>query len=555
MFKHIPIAIALLAGVTAHAAEPVVVPEFSFDSNENFALSVMLQAQVVDGLTQAGHIVLDHNMVAREVGADAIDSCSDLDSCPSQVLPKLPAQVAVVVKVTRESGSLMGHLELWEQSRTSAMDVRDIAIKPGQENAFVSEVAEATTQLITRLPPSTDASLMAAARMVAGQPAAFSPGTPQPSPAPAGPGPVASVAPQPSIAPVIRPVDPGPIAPAPAPAPSQPVYPQPGYPQPAPQPGYPQPAPQPGYPQGPAPVGQPQPAPAPAIVDLDSDPKKNKGKNRNPTPGRANATVDYGQTDIRSALEGTGLRYRHVVGAENNLRKSGMDPRDWLYKATPHSGRLIFEPRIGVGIGDTDRQADVRVELVDGEKVNEWYQEGPVGGTRVRGGLFVGYAPAAYFDFGVMVGLQYGKRYFTTGYHRSSGGNVDEAASPLLSVDAVQFIVQPRLRAYVVPTGPVKPFLFAGADIRMFDSYQIAQPPDVTYPVPVGGMVPGAVGGGGLMIDPSPIVGFFVEGSYIRHFGLRARAADFQSWDYARPGAPEGNEGTASIVAGAQFRL
>ncbi|MEZ4319770.1 MAG: hypothetical protein R3F61_19805 [Myxococcota bacterium] len=548
-------ALTTLAGIfacsAAIAAEPVVVPEFSFDTNENFALSVMLQAQVVDGLIEAGHIVLDHGVVAREVGDAAVDRCMESPSCPQNILPRLPAQVAVVVKIAREGAALVGHVELWEQSRTSAMEVRDIPIAPGNEHLFVAEVSQATSELLARLPPSTNESLMAAARMISGQSASAG-GPVAPQPQPVAPQPVM---PQPSLAPVITPVDPRPIAPVPQPAYPQPAYPQPGYPQPQP---YPQTSyPQPGVPQ---PYGQPGPVqpvpgqPGPAFVDLDGGTKKDRS-HKGPTPGRANSAVDYGQTDIRKALEGTGLRYRHVLGAEGNLRKSGMDPRDWLYKATPHSGRLVFEPRVGIGIGDTDRQADVRVEITDGNKTGEWYQEGPLPGRRVRGGLFVGYAPVAYFDLGVMAGLQYGKRYFTTGYYRRIGANTDEAASDLLSVDAIQFIVQPRARAYIVPTGPAKPFLFVGGDFRMFDNYQIAQPADVTYPVPVGGVVPGAVGGGGLLIDPSPIVGFFVEGSYIRHFGLRAAAADYLTWEHTKPPPPSGSESTISIVGGVQFRL
>jgi len=506
MFRALTSLLLIALARSADAAEPVVVPEFSFDTNENFAMSVMLQAQVVDGLTEAGHIVLDQTMVAREVGEAAIDRCMENPSCPQAILPQLPAQVAVVVRISREGATRVGHVELWEQSRTSAMEVRDIPINPGNEHLFVQEISQATTDLLGRLPPSTTESLMAAARMISGQSASAGPST-VPAPVP--------VAPQPSLAPVISPVDPGAVSL---------VQPAPGPVQPMPAPSYPQPTP--------VPV---QPAP--------------------PQPRVTGGRVDYSQTDIRTVLEGTGLRYRHILGAEGNLRNSGMDPRDWLYKATPHGGRLVVEPRIGLGIGDVDRQADVRVEITDGAKTGEWYQEGPVAARRIRGGLFVGYAPVAYFDFGAMVGLQYGKRYFTTGYFRAVGANTDEAASELLSVDAIQFIVQPRARAYIVPTGPAKPFLFIGGDIRMFDNYQIAQPPDVTYPVPVGGVVPGFVAGGGLLIDPSPIVGFFVEGSYIRHFGLRAAAADYLDWAYSKPAAPIGSESTISLIGGVQFRL
>ncbi|MCA9572365.1 MAG: hypothetical protein KC656_31210, partial [Myxococcales bacterium] len=174
-------ALCLWVGGMAHAAEPVVVPEFSYDDNSNFALSVMLQNQVTDRLLQDGHIVLGQSVVAQQVGDASVERCYENPACPASVLPQLPAKVALVARIHRGAGGLMGHVELWEQSRMGPMDVRDIPIWPGQETAFVDEVAQATSGLLRTLPQSDNQTLMMAARLIAGQPiTGFAP-TPTPA--------------------------------------------------------------------------------------------------------------------------------------------------------------------------------------------------------------------------------------------------------------------------------------------------------------------------------------------------------------------------------------
>ena len=116
-------------------------------------------------------------------------------------------------------------------------------------------------------------------------------------------------------------------------------------------------------------------------------------------------------------------------------------------------------------------------------------------------------------------------------------------------------MIQPRVRGYLAPVGPAKPFLFTGAEFRFFDAYNIEQPETLTYPVPQGGSIPGWVGGGGLMIDPGPIVGLFFEASYCLHFGERSRLVQQGSWVHDVPQAPENAGYTIGLTGGVQFRL
>lgn len=309
-------------------------------------------------------------------------------------------------------------------------------------------------------------------------------------------------------------------------------------PGPAPAPG-PRPLPVPEVQPEPVPEPEPEPAPKP----------KPKGPVKK-------AEKDYAADPLPTLLEGTGLHPRHLKGSEGHFRKLAIDARDWQFKAMPHAGRLILEIRGGVGIGDVDRFADVRVVVDDGAQSGDWFQEGPQVATRVNGAVFVGYAPYTFFDVGAVVGLQYGLRNFTTGYIVREGGvETERSASEPQGVQAVQLLIQPRIRFYPVPVGPAKPFLFVGAELRALDKYDIDQPQTLTYPAPPGGMYGGPVGGGGLMIDPGPIVGFFAEASVAGHFGIRSIAAQPSSWVEEPPPPPAFRHYTISVVGGVQFRL
>jgi hypothetical protein len=251
---------------------------------------------------------------------------------------------------------------------------------------------------------------------------------------------------------------------------------------------------------------------------------------------------------LEQKLEKAGLDPRHIVGCKASFGEWDGPPLEWLFQQTPHAGRFTVEVRGGYGLGDVDRHADSRVYL-DGSG-EDWFQEGPRAGQRPRGALYLGYAPTTWVDLGAELGLQYGHRTLSTGLiEGGSTGAVLDA-----EVQAVQAWVRPQVRFYVVPLGIIKPFVYVGADVRAFDVYKIT-PGSVTFPAPPGGVVPGAGGGGGLMLDPGPIVGFFVEGGYTRHFGTRAAAAQLGDRPDDAPPPPNGTLATTQLTGGVQFRL
>lgn len=262
------------------------------------------------------------------------------------------------------------------------------------------------------------------------------------------------------------------------------------------------------------------------------------------------------QARIEQALEDAELMDRHLEGVRQHFLDSELDIRDWLYRNTPHAGRTIIEVRGGYGFGDTDRVAYVRTAL-NGEQQDRWFQEGPAPGQRVRGELFIGYAPSAWVDIGALLGLQYGERTLSSGWVDEGGADSPPPETDV--VQAVQFHLQPRVRLYPVRTGPVKPYLFGGVDLRFFDQWRIRQPDNIGYASPPGGFAVGPAGGLGLLVDPSPIVGFFVEGCGLTH--VTSRGGYVQNDSQIRPADAETfitKEPAGYLVvisAGVQFRL
>lgn len=255
---------------------------------------------------------------------------------------------------------------------------------------------------------------------------------------------------------------------------------------------------------------------------------------------------------VPEKLDKAGLKPRHIVGCKGSFGEWDGPPLEWLYKNAPHAGRFTVEVRGGLAIGDVDRHADVLLALDNDLAIQTaWFQEGPVSQKRPRGALYLGYAPTTWLDLGTVLGLQYGHRTLTTGFtvDGSPGNSADS------EVQAVQVWFQPIARFYFVPMGPIKPYVFVGADIRAFDHYKIAPSGNLTFPEPPAGVVPGPNGGAGLLVDPGPIVGFFAEGSYTQHLGVRAVAAESGTRPPDAPSPPGYTGHTIAITGGVQFRL
>jgi hypothetical protein len=468
-------ALALGSALTvrsACAAEPILVPDFTPGSPAEFAIAGMLSSQAQDRLLADGEIVLTEEAVQPAVG-NALHGCAARAGCPSDVLPHLPARMAVVVMIARTADdNIMGYIRLFVGSDARPLLSRDVPILPGQESLFTDQVSGAVRELLATIGPSSDAVLMAAARLLSGQPL----------------------------------------------GPSQPSPPRPGEP--------------------------------PDDVALDAP--NGPGDPERPPKGTAD------NRPLDQLLDGSGVYPRHLAGSVMAFRKAALDPRDWVFRNSPHAGRVTVGVQAGLGIGDTERSGDLRATIdAEGHQTEAWYQEGPYYARRSRGGVFVGYAPVTFLDLGCLFGLQYGGRYLTTGLaHEQSDGSTAITLNKAQELQAVQLLFQPRVRGYLIPLGPAKPYLFTGPEFRFFDKYELAQSGSgPLYDPPPGGTVFGYGGGGGLMIDPSPIVGFYAEGSYTQLFGTRAGPVEHGAWSSPHPAPDVPTHHTIGVVGGVQFRI
>jgi len=487
---------ASLGGV-AHAGEPVLLPDFTPGTVSEFGLASILQQTTEVALARAGHVVLRTEVVKPVVDGDNLATCFDSATCPHRALGQLPARFGIVVRVRRDGPKVFADVRLYEQTGRDPLASETFEVIPGSEDELGRKIADLIDEMAKVMGPADARDLIDAAKLITRWEERTD-GEGEPDQDPDG---VAQT-----------PVDGDPDGDA-IDDPEQGPYPDPGL---APDPV--------------APV-LPDPPPDP-IVQEPIDPSTPEGMER--------------------ALQDTPYAERHLVGVRDNFIESGLDVRTWAARRTPHAGRAIIEIRGGLSIGDVDRLAQVRTTIT-AEGQEKWFREGPEAAQRVRGDLYVGYAPTAWIDVGTLLGVQYGQRRLDSGWTDDAGNS--ETGDD--SVQAVQLALQPRVRFYPVRMGPVKPYLAAGWDMRFFDRWRIRPVDGVEYGEPPGGTVRGPVGAVGLLVDPSPIVGLFAEGSYTYTLGLRAVAAQVSDV-LPPPGAPtivEGDRRVISVVGGVQFRL
>ena len=142
MLRAVSIIALNLVSMAASAAEPLFVPPFTYASSGDFAVAVMLDGMTQDQLLARGHVVLGGQVVAPVVGDAAITQCAQLPTCPGDVLPRLPASLAVVASISRSGQTLTGHVELVPPGGPP-VDVLDLPIAPGSEHLFAQAVVEA----------------------------------------------------------------------------------------------------------------------------------------------------------------------------------------------------------------------------------------------------------------------------------------------------------------------------------------------------------------------------------------------------------------------------
>ncbi len=218
-------------------------------------------------------------------------------------------------------------------------------------------------------------------------------------------------------------------------------------------------------------------------------------------------------------LEAERRRLGLPKGAYQRYRDSGLDYKDWASEARVRSRKGVLEVWGGMAFGDVNRRFDTRVWVEQDERggldtVDTYEYETFVQGRAPETTVTLGYMPAWWLEVGVNLGVQFGTKQLTTGWEQTIAGSseiVDQDARIYDPASATLAVVTPRFRGFFMPTGPVKPFVLAGATFRMHDGYSVPDLALIDYPDRPGGLTYGPTVGGGIAFDFPGAASLLVE--------------------------------------------
>ncbi|MEL6343817.1 MAG: hypothetical protein AAFV53_11840 [Myxococcota bacterium] len=197
---------------------------------------------------------------------------------------------------------------------------------------------------------------------------------------------------------------------------------------------------------------------------------------------------------------------------------SGVPLDAWLEQARVRTGRVFLEAFGGVAFGDVWRRYDTRVAVLvteqdDFEQLDPYTYEAFIQGPGGAGGVSAGYALAWWLELQLQGGILLGQKELTSGWEQYDDGQlIDEDTTVYAPVSGLMGSIDPRARITLLPTGPVKPYLIAGAHLRFYDGYIV---PDANNPIDFadteGGLGFGATTGAGLAFDGPEMFTGFIE--------------------------------------------
>ncbi len=251
-------------------------------------------------------------------------------------------------------------------------------------------------------------------------------------------------------------------------------------------------------------------------------------------------------------------------------KASGLSYREWKDEALVRAGCLIVEVHAGAVFGDVERSYDTRVaidQVTDGsgeatfEEIGSYQYDAFVRGSAFSAGVSVGFVPLWWLEVSVYGGAEIGRRRLSTGweqyYSAESGFDtvVLKTSDSFGPVPSTMAVIQPRLRLYTLPSGPVKPYGLLGMQMRIYDAFDDSQlSKGWDYPTREGGVGLGLTAGGGLAFDaPRGAIGFIeVPWTHL----MSPRPFENQEGtvrDVPRQELPSGQ--TLAVRAGIGFRL
>jgi hypothetical protein len=154
--------------------------------------------------------------------------------------------------------------------------------------------------------------------------------------------------------------------------------------------------------------------------------------------------------------------------------------------------------------------------------------------------------------------LNVGKKELTTGWEQYiAGEGIEPYAESTQEFDptlAFMAGIEPRLRFYTVPTGPVKPYVLTAANLRFYDGYVVPDLDTIKYPDRSGGLSAGMTLGGGLAFDAPGGFLAFLEVPWTYLFSPQPFKRDTPAI-FDPPAARSQSNQVLAIRAGLGFRI
>lgn len=251
---------------------------------------------------------------------------------------------------------------------------------------------------------------------------------------------------------------------------------------------------------------------------------------------------------------------------EQDYYDSKLMPDEWLKQRRIRAMNVIVEMQAGLALGDVDRSYDTRLgfypNAVDVFDIYEYETFKPGTGSMLGGAI--GFAPLWWLEFSLYGGVILSQKSFSRGWEvQSLDGQVTQNDEDYDSVIAVTGHIEPRIRLYTLPSGPVKPYALLGAYMRVYDPYIIKDNPPVNYANQPGGWHYGFTTGGGVAFDSAGPVGVFIEvpWSYVMNQEVHKTGnvfnADYQNGLYIKdiPQAPTNTNQVVGINVGMNLRF
>jgi hypothetical protein len=256
-------------------------------------------------------------------------------------------------------------------------------------------------------------------------------------------------------------------------------------------------------------------------------------------------------------------------------QQSGKDRVQFLADEKYRAKTFYAEIAPGFAFGDVQRRYTAIAALGPEAEVAGYYERDQfLPGTAFALVVGLGYAPTWWLEFGMNIGIEFPKKDFIQGYEAYSSATAFQEDSACHATNecpdhrditafkpatALTFLIEPRARILMTPTGLVKPYGIVGWATRFYDGYDTPDAVDasgrpVPYPNRAGAQTYGPLGGLGISFDPRKRASAFVESTYTQLLGPGILDANVSTLNH--PPAPlEGSNSVMTIRAGAVTRF